>query len=285
MWHAASYIIYIFKFYDPLGKEEFIVRKFKKALAVALSVAMMVPTVAFAAESPAKVDVNGAKFNKTTLTYTAKAQKPSITVNGKTLVYGKDFTVKSGRLTQKAAGTYKVTIAGIGSYTGTKTLTYTIKKAAQSKVKAVAKAKTYNGKKQMTSVKVSFNGVALKKGVDYTIAKSSVVKATNAGKYTVKVVGKGNFTGTKTITYTIKKAAQSKAKFAVNSAKKKVAVSGIKAKAKVTYTTNNKKVSVKNGKIIVKKGVKKGTKVTITAKIASTKNYAAKTIKKTYVVK
>ena len=183
-------------------------RKFKKALAVALSVAMMVPTVAFAAESPAKVDVNGAKFNKTTLSYTAKAQKPSITVNGKTLVYGKDFTVKSGRLTQKAAGTYKVTIAGIGSYTGTKTLTYTIKKAAQSK-----------------------------------------------------------------------------AKFAVNSAKKKVAVSGIKAKAKVTYTTNNKKVSVKNGKIIVKKGVKKGTKVTITAKIASTKNYAAKTIKKTYVVK
>lgn len=258
-------------------------RKFKKALAVALSVAMMVPTVAFAAESPAKVDVNGAKFNKTTLTYTAKAQKPSITVNGKTLVYGKDFTVKSGKLTQKAAGTYKVTIAGIGSYTGTKTLTYTIKKAAQSSVKAVATAKTYNGKKQTTSVKVTFNGVALKKGVDYTI--SGTTKATNAGKYTVKVVGKGNFTGTKTITYTVKKAAQSKAKLAVNSAKKKVAVSGIKAKAKVTYTTNNKKVTVKNGKITVKKGVKKGTKVVITAKIASTKNYAAKTIKKTYVVK
>ena len=36
-----------------------------------------------------------------------------------------------------------------------------------------------------------------------------------------------------------------------------------------------KKVKVKNGKITVGKGVKKGTKVRITVKVAATKNYKA----------
>lgn len=57
--------------------------------------------------------------------------------------------------------------------------------------------------------------------------------------------------------------------------KRSITVSGVKAKAKVTYKSANKKVKVKNGKITVGKGVKKGTKVRITVKVAATKNYKA----------
>ena len=66
---------------------------------------------------------------------------------------------------------------------------------------------------------------------------------------------------------------------------KKIAVSGVKGKAKVAYATNNSKVKVSGGKISIAKGVKSGTKVKITVKVGATKNFNAykKTI--TYVVK
>ena len=100
-------------------------------------------------------------------------------------------------------------------------------------------------------------------------------RAKNAGKYKITVKGINNYKGTKTIYYTINKAAQKSVKVKVNASKKKITVSGVKAKAKVTYKSANKKVKVKNGKITVGKGVKKGTKVRITVKVAATKNYKA----------
>lgn len=245
-------------------------KNLKKLLAIVVCIAMMVPTVAFAAtSSPAKVDVKSATAKS--LTYNAKSQTTTIVVNGKTLTLNKDFTVVSGNLKATKAGTYTVKIKGIGNYSGETTVKYTVN--AQQSYKATAATKTYNAKNQTTKVTVKYGNTVLKRGTDYKI--TGVTKAKNAGKYKITVKGINNYKGTKTIYYTINKAAQKSVKVSVNASKKKVTVSGVKAKAKVTYKSGNKKVTVKNGKITVGKGVKKGTKVRITVKVAATKNYKA----------
>ncbi len=80
------------------------------------------------------------KLSKTSYTYTGKAIKPAVTVkdyNGKVLVKGKDYTVKYAN--NKAIGKGKVTITFKGSYSGTKTLTFSISPAKVSSLKLTAK--------------------------------------------------------------------------------------------------------------------------------------------------
>lgn len=68
-------------------------------------------------------------------------------------------------------------------------------------------SKTYNGKAQTQSkLKVTYEGKTLTQGTDYTV---SYKNNTNAGTATLTVTGKGNYTGSKEATFTIKKAAQS----------------------------------------------------------------------------
>lgn len=332
-------------------------KNLKKILAVIVCVAMMIPTVAFAApSSPAKVNVDKATVTAGTLTYTGKAQTPKLTVkiNGKTLVEGTDFViVKKAAVTD--AGTYKITINGTNGYTGTKTITYkvapkkvTAKAATASKYytgskvtttpvvkvggktlkagkdyvvsgnvavsaglhKVVIKGKgnysfattayyrvkysvasyakptvakvTYNGKKQAPKITVKNGSKVLKAGTDYTV--SGWTKVVSAGKYKIKITGKGNYAGSKVITYTVNKASQ-KIKVTSNNKTKRIAVAGVKGGAKVAYTTNNNRVKVSGGKISIGKGVKSGTKVQITVKVGATKNFngTKKTI--VYVVK
>ncbi len=157
------------------------------------------------------------------------------------------------------------------------TLTYTGKKQTPKTIKV--QYKTKSGKK-----------VTLKAGTDYTV---KVTRGKNAGTYSVKITGKGKYAGKVSSSYTIKKATQKKLKVtngykkAVKASKfKKKAksytfkVSGVKDKAKVTYQRSSKKIVVKNGKITLAKGIKKGT-YRVTVKVAATKNYKAttKTIK------
>ena len=113
-------------------------KNLKKLLAIVVCIAMMVPTVAFAAtSSPAKVDVKSATAKS--LTYNAKSQTTTIVVNGKTLTLNKDFKVVSGSLKATKAGTYTVKIKGIGNYSGDTTVKYTVN--AQQSYKATAAAR------------------------------------------------------------------------------------------------------------------------------------------------
>ena len=60
----------------------------------------------------------------------------------------------------------------------------------------------YNGKVRTPSVTVKdANGITLKKDDDYTVEMPSVRK--NVGKYAVKITLKGNYTGSKTLNFTI----------------------------------------------------------------------------------
>ncbi len=146
------------------------------------------------------------KLNATSYTYNGKVKTPTVIVKdaaGKTLTKGTDYTVTyaSGR---KKAGTYKVTVKMKGNYTGTKVLSFKIKPVNISKcfTKLYATSYTYNGKVKTPTVTVKdATGKTLKKGTDYTATYSSGRKA--VGTYMVVVKMKGNYTGTKTLTFKI----------------------------------------------------------------------------------
>ncbi|MDD6526336.1 MAG: leucine-rich repeat protein [Oscillospiraceae bacterium] len=75
-----------------------------------------------------------------------------------------------------------------------------------SSVKLSGTAYTYNGKVQRPTVTVkNSKGTTLKNGTHYTVTYSSGCK--NPGKYAVKITFKGNYTGTKTLYFTIAPAA------------------------------------------------------------------------------
>ncbi|MBQ9860546.1 MAG: hypothetical protein IJO76_07745, partial [Clostridia bacterium] len=150
--------------------------------------------------------VKSIAFKKATTTYDGKTKTPSVVVkdaNGKTLKLGTDYTVTYPSAMKKI-GTYKVKVTMKGNYSGTKTLTYKINAISVSTCKVSFKAPTttYNGKvKTPTVVVKNASGKTLKKGTDYTVTYPSGMK--NAGTYKVKVTMKGNYSGTKTLTYKI----------------------------------------------------------------------------------
>ena len=134
-------------------------------------------------------------------TYTGSALTPAVTVKdgSTTLTSGTDYTVAYSNNTN--AGTATVTVTGKGNYTGTKTATFTINaKAASNFTISEIAAVTYNGSAQTPTVTVKDGSTTLTSGTDYTVAYSN---NTNAGTATVIVTGKGNYTGTKTVTFTI----------------------------------------------------------------------------------
>ena len=99
----------------------------KKAMAVAMTVALIVPSTAFAAtSSPVKTSISGQKYTISSQ-YTGKDKVLKITVNGKELVEGEDFVIDGQQPT--ALGSYTLKIKGVGLYDGESTIAYTITKA------------------------------------------------------------------------------------------------------------------------------------------------------------
>ena len=100
----------------------------KRIAAVLLAVMLMAPAAVHAAAPSVKqININKKKATAT-VTYNKKKQLPTvITVNGQKLVVGKDCIIlKKKKSAKKNAGTYKITIKGIGNYYGTTTVTYKI---------------------------------------------------------------------------------------------------------------------------------------------------------------
>ena len=137
------------------------------------------------------------KDKKSSYTYNGKARKPKVTVkyDGKTLKENEDYKVSYSD--NKNAGTAKVEITGKGAYSGTATKKFTIKPLSVSKLK-ITKFGSYSylniGK---LNTKVKYGSTTLKKGKDYTITFKNKVKT---GNNKVVIKGKGNFTGSRTMT-------------------------------------------------------------------------------------
>ena len=157
----------------------------------------------------------------TSYTYSGAVRTPGVIVKdsaGKTLVKNTDYTVSyaSGR---KNAGTYKVTVTMKGKYSGTKTLTFKINPISYSKCKFALTTTnyTYNGGVKTPGVTIKYGSLTLKKNVDYTVAYASGRK--NVGTYKVTIKMKGNYTGTKTLTFKINPKAASVNKLTAGSKK------------------------------------------------------------------
>lgn len=116
----------------------------KKAVAIMLTAVLVAPAAVNAATpSPSKTSIDKQTAKAITVTYNGKTQTPSkVVINGKTLVVGTDCVITG---TKKAAGTYTYTIKGIGNYSGTATVSYTI--AKKSQVIKKVKTRTYKAKK------------------------------------------------------------------------------------------------------------------------------------------
>ena len=93
--------------------------------------------------SSAETDISKAtaKFSATKISYTGKSKMPKLTVtmDGKTLVKGRDYKVSGKNC--KNPGKATITIKGIGNYTGTKTMNFYIVPAKPTVTKATSTAK------------------------------------------------------------------------------------------------------------------------------------------------
>ncbi len=200
------------------------------------------------AEIPAlsRISISKASVTLSTSTYAydGKAKKPGVTVklNGKTLKNGTDYTVSY--LNNTKVGTAKVTITGKGNYTGSVSKTYSIKNNFKKATVSGISNKSYTGKNITQSITVKYNGKTLKKGTDYTVSYSS---NKSIGTATVKIAGKGSYTGTITKTFKINPAKQEIQKLTAKSKAFFVdwAQKGSATGYEIQYATNSKFTSAK----------------------------------------
>ena len=226
------------------------------------------------AEIPAlsRVSISKASMTLSTSTYAydGKAKTPSVTVKvgGKTLKKDTDYTVSYSNNTK--VGTAKVTITGKGNYTGSVSKTYSIKNNFKKATISGISNKSYTGKNITQSITVKYNGKTLKNSTDYTVSYSN---NKNIGTATVKIAGKGSYTGTITKTFKINPAKQEIQKLTAKSKAFFVdwAQKGSATGYEIQYATNSKFTSAK--------------KVTITNNKTDTKTITKLSGKKKYYVR
>ena len=223
------------------------------------------------AEIPAlsRISISKASVTLSTSTYAydGKAKKPGVTVklNGKTLKNGTDYTVSYSNNIK--VGTAKVTITGKGNYTGSVSKTYSIKNNFKKATVSGISTKAFTGKNITQSITVKYNGKTLKKGTDYTVSYSNNKKI---GTATVKIAGKGSYTGTITKTFKINPAKQEIQKLTAKSKAFFVdwAQKGSATGYEIQYATNSKFTSAKKVTITNNK-----TDKTTVSKLSGKKKY------------
>ena len=223
------------------------------------------------AEIPAlsRISISKASVTLSTSTYAydGKAKTPSVTVKvgGKTLKNDTDYTVSYSNNTK--VGTAKVTITGKGNYTGSVSKTYIIKNNFKKATVSGISTKAFTGKNITQSITVKYNGKTLKKGTDYTVSYSN---NKSIGTATVKIAGKGSYTGTITKTFKINPAKQEIQKLKAKSKAFFVdwAQKGSATGYEIQYATNSKFTSAKKVTITNNK-----TDKTTISKLSGNKKY------------
>jgi len=164
---------------------------------------------------------------------------------------------------------------------------YTYGSMANASVTLKNTSMTYTGSNLLPDVTVKFANKTLKKGTDYEVGYTN---NKNVGTGTVKITGKGNYTGSKSINFVINKRSLSGTRITLNSSNFTYTGKEIKPKVTIKYGGNtlkentDYKVTYKNniklgiGKIIIEgKGNFKGT-------VTKTFNINQITIKETMVI-
>jgi len=149
--------------------------------------------------------------------YTGKAIKPEVVVyHGEVrLTKGKDYTVsyKNNVAAGSADDTKKaptIIVKGKGNYSGTEKVTFNINKVSMEYIPIEDIQSIANGKKQLPVPNISYMDKKLKNKKDFTLeypeldVPESYKPYKAVGSYNIIVKGKGNFTGSKMISFTIK---------------------------------------------------------------------------------
>ena len=183
-------------------------------------------------------------LNKTKFEYTGSPVIPVVTVKyqGKTLVMNTDYTINMP--IQSSPGTYNITVKGIGKYTGTRNVSFTINNArsinsTDVKFTGGTSSFTYSGAAITPGLTINDTYGKLVLNTDYTLTYQN---NRDAGTATILINGKGKYVGTKTVNFTIKGDDIKKATVTFDS---------------VQYYTGSKikpAVTVKNGDTTLKQG-------------------------------
>ncbi|MBR4051247.1 MAG: leucine-rich repeat protein [Clostridia bacterium] len=145
-------------------------------------------------------------LDSTEFTYNGSEIKPTVivTVGGKTLTEGKDYTLTFANNVN--AGTATVTVKGAGDYSGEATKVFTIVKADNTVTAApTPNTLTYNGEAHnlISAGEASFGTMVY--SLDGTEYSETIPQGTDAGNYTVyyKVIGDSNHNDTEPATVTV----------------------------------------------------------------------------------
>ncbi len=148
-------------------------------------------------------------------TYTGKAVKPTIRVydHKKLLEVKKDYTIAyrnnvkaSDASVEKTAPI--ITVTGKGNYTGKETQTFVIlpKNLSDDDVSVDSVTANVTVKPQYPVPKVKWQGKTLAKNRDFVLSYPSTngaIPYQTAGTYEIKITGNGNYTGERTVVFTI----------------------------------------------------------------------------------
>ena len=155
-------------------------------------------TVAPKSLSGATVEIPAGDY---TYTGAAQAPVPSVVVDGTTLVADTDYSVSYADNVN--AGDATVTVSGEGNYKDSASTTFEITRkgidAGDVTVQELA-AVTYTGAEQTPAIEIRYNGAVLANETDYTAAYSNNL---NAGTASITVTGNGNYSGERTVEFTI----------------------------------------------------------------------------------
>ena len=132
-------------------------------------------------------------------TASAKTPLPALSDLSRTLIKDADYTLKYADNVN--VGTAKIIITGIGNYSGTKEVTFTITARSISGVTVAAiPAQSYTGSAIEPLPEITDLTITLVIGTDFTVAYLNNVAV---GTATLILTGMGNYTGTKEISFSI----------------------------------------------------------------------------------
>lgn len=198
---------------------------------------------------------------------------PLVVFDGQPLIKDTDFAV--AYQDNDKTGTAKMVITGIGGYTGSAEITFNIVKKTLDAGMLSARDWNYDGAQHDTLV-VKNGEQVMKEGEDYTVKYNKT--PLNAGKYTATVTGKGNYSGTAKVQFTINKAALTEQN--VSLAEAAVIYSGKAVKPAVTVKVGESVIPAANYSIKYEKNTNVGTaEITVTGKANCTGS-----VKKTFTI-
>ena len=221
------------------------------------------------------VSISGAVISKITdQEYTGEQIRPviKVTLGEMELQNGRDYTVSYEKNIE--VGTAAVIVNGTGNYSGKIQSTFEIKekktdpiidpeskRSIETATVSASTSKVYTGKPIRPAVKVTMDGKELTEGTDYTITYKN---NKNSGMATIVIEGIGDYNGTITKTFKIKKRKIGKTKIKIS---KKVTYTGKKAKPRIKITYGGKTLKRGTDYTVVCRSKKVGkAKVTIKGK-------------------